>query len=98
VVQAYHDMATFNAGVGGIDGSLFFELDRPEVCTFSSTEIDPITQGFTEHRIWAKQYSRPIQAPYFQVHPQFVDLSCVTAVYLPLLQSQILLLRVLSLL
>ncbi|KAJ7826330.1 heme peroxidase [Mycena leptocephala] len=23
-------MATFNAGVGGIDGSLFFELDRPE--------------------------------------------------------------------
>ncbi|KAF7312599.1 Peroxidase [Mycena indigotica] len=27
---AYHDMATFNAGVGGIDGSLFFELDRAE--------------------------------------------------------------------
>ncbi|KAJ7145147.1 heme peroxidase [Mycena crocata] len=28
---AYHDMATFNSGVGGIDGSLFFELDRAEV-------------------------------------------------------------------
>ncbi|KAJ7227460.1 heme peroxidase [Mycena pura] len=27
---AYHDMATFNAGVGGMDGSLFFELDRAE--------------------------------------------------------------------
>ncbi|KAJ7285292.1 heme peroxidase [Mycena rebaudengoi] len=27
---AYHDMATFNSGVGGIDGSLFFELDRAE--------------------------------------------------------------------
>ncbi|KAJ6577055.1 heme peroxidase [Mycena vulgaris] len=27
---AYHDMATFNSGVGGIDGSVFFELDRAE--------------------------------------------------------------------
>ncbi|KAJ7238586.1 heme peroxidase [Mycena haematopus] len=27
---AYHDMATANAGVGGLDGSLFFELDRAE--------------------------------------------------------------------
>ncbi|KAF7336882.1 Peroxidase [Mycena venus] len=27
---AYHDMATANSGVGGMDGSLFFELDRPE--------------------------------------------------------------------
>ncbi|KAJ7364438.1 putative L-ascorbate oxidase [Mycena albidolilacea] len=27
---AYHDMATANAGVGGIDGSIFFELDRAE--------------------------------------------------------------------
>ncbi|KAJ7067236.1 heme peroxidase [Mycena amicta] len=27
---AYHDMATFNAGAGGMDGSVFFELDRAE--------------------------------------------------------------------
>ncbi|KAF7351046.1 Peroxidase [Mycena sanguinolenta] len=27
---AYHDMATFNNGSGGLDGSLFYELDRAE--------------------------------------------------------------------
>jgi hypothetical protein len=73
-------MATFNAGVGGIDGSLFFELDRPEVCAFSSSEIDPITQGFTERWSWVKQHSRPVHPPYFQVHSQLVAILCIIAV------------------
>ena len=32
-LQAFHDMATFNAeaGTGGMDGSLVYELDRAEV-------------------------------------------------------------------
>jgi hypothetical protein len=32
-VEAYHDMATHNItdGTGGLDASIFYELDRPEV-------------------------------------------------------------------
>lgn len=35
MLQAFHDMATHNAdnGTGGLDGSLVYELDRPEVCS-----------------------------------------------------------------
>jgi hypothetical protein len=31
--QAYHDMATYDAatGTGGLDGSIQYEVDRPEV-------------------------------------------------------------------
>jgi len=36
--KAYHDMATHNIedGTGGMDASIRFELDRPEVCGFTS--------------------------------------------------------------
>ena len=34
--QAFHDMATHNAddGTGGLDGSIVYELGRPEVSRF----------------------------------------------------------------
>jgi hypothetical protein len=39
-------MATFNAGAGGLDGSLFFELDRPEVSTRTLYEVWNLTTHF----------------------------------------------------
>lgn len=30
MISAFHDMSTYNDGVGGLDASLQFELDRPE--------------------------------------------------------------------
>ena len=47
-LQAYHDMATHNMedGSGGLDASIQFEQDRPEVCcSMSKTPMDAMEVG-----------------------------------------------------
>ena len=42
-LKAYHDMATHDvdSGMGGLDASIRFELDRPEVCIPQISNIIP---------------------------------------------------------
>jgi hypothetical protein len=54
-MQAYHDMATHDAttGTGGLDGSIVFELDRPEVSCARVPSPRDMSHPWTEsgHRL-----------------------------------------------
>jgi hypothetical protein len=66
-------MATANAGVGGIDGSIFFELDRAEVFAQVLRGFISLNASLTECWGRVEQYKNPVQKPHQQIYVQSVE-------------------------
>ena len=74
-MQAYHDMATFNAGAGGMDGSIFFELDRAEARGFKNPSAPSYVDLPLERRRGHKQHTGSVRTPHLQVHSEYENCS-----------------------